>query len=59
MSEILITGGTGNLGKILAQLLTEKQISYVIGSRSNKPGADNIVVMDLLENKGIKEAVQG
>lgn len=59
MSEILITGGTGNLGKILVQLLTAKQISYVIGSRSNKSGADNIVVMDLLENKGLKEAVQG
>lgn len=59
MSEIFITGGTGNLGRSLVKLLTEKQKPFVIGSRSNKYGADNIVVMDLLANTGLKEAVKG
>lgn len=59
MSNILITGGTGNLGKSLVKLLTDLDIEHTIGSRKNSTAAKNIVIMDLLENKGIKEAVQG
>jgi uncharacterized protein YbjT (DUF2867 family) len=59
MAKILITGGTGNLGKSLIRLLSEKNIQFIIGSRSNKSGVDNVVVMDLLKNEGIKEAVEG
>jgi uncharacterized protein YbjT (DUF2867 family) len=59
MSTILITGGTGNLGKSLTKLLDEKHISYTIASRSNKSNATNVAVMDLLKNEGVKEAVQG
>jgi uncharacterized protein YbjT (DUF2867 family) len=59
MTNILITGGTGNLGKSLTKLLDEKNIPYIVGSRSNKSNARNIAVMDLLKKEGIKEAVQG
>lgn len=59
MSNILITGGTSNLGKSLVKLLTDLDIEHTIGSRKNTSGSKNIVIMDLLENKGIKAAVQG
>lgn len=59
MSNILITGGTGNLGKSLAKLLDEKNINYTIGSRSNKSNTSNIAVLDLLKNEGVYEAVKG
>lgn len=59
MSKILITGGTGNLGRSLVKILDENNVSYTIASRQNKNGKENIAVLDLLENKGIKEAVAG
>lgn len=59
MSKILITGGTGNLGKSLVKILEENKIQYTIASRHNKTGKANIAVTDLLENTGIKEAVSG
>ncbi|MCS4168495.1 SDR family oxidoreductase [Sphingobacterium sp. BIGb0116] len=59
MSKILITGGTGNLGKSLVSVLEENNVQYTIASRQNRAKKQNVVVMDLLENKGIKEAVSG
>ncbi|MFC3157641.1 SDR family oxidoreductase [Chryseobacterium arachidis] len=57
MSKILITGGTGNLGKALVKILDKNNISYTIASRKNKSGASNVAVMDLVHNKGIEKAV--
>ncbi|MFC3157211.1 SDR family oxidoreductase [Chryseobacterium arachidis] len=34
-------------------------MQYTIASRQNRAGKQNVVVIDLLENKGIKEAVSG
>jgi uncharacterized protein YbjT (DUF2867 family) len=59
MPHILITGGTGTLGKSLSRLLTSQNIPHNIGSRSSKAGMNNIVAMDLLNNTGVKEAVEG
>lgn len=58
MSSILITGGTGKLGKCLASLLQEQNVDFTIGSRRNASGAANFAVMDLLENRGVQEAVR-
>lgn len=59
MSTILITGGTGNLGRSLTKISDKNNVSYTIGSRHNKTGAANIAVIDLLLDKGIKESVAG
>lgn len=59
MKNILITGGTGNLGKVLSNVLREKGFLFAVASRSNKGNSPQKVVMDLLENKGVAEAVKG
>lgn len=58
MTRILITGGTGTLGKRLCQLLDSQKTSYTIGTRkeSNDP---RMVTMDLIHNTGLREAVAG
>ncbi len=59
MSNVLITGGTGVLGKSLCGLLSSHNMPFTIGSRSNCAGADNIAVMDLLTGAGVVDAVAG
>ncbi|WP_164972797.1 SDR family oxidoreductase [Lacibacter luteus] len=59
MSTILITGGTGTLGKSLSALLSSQNIPHMIGSRNAESGKDHNVTMDLLQNKAVKEAVEG
>ncbi|WP_268224499.1 SDR family oxidoreductase [Sinomicrobium oceani] len=58
MAGILITGGTGTLGKKLCQLLDARRTSYIIGTRKecNDPAK---VTMDLIQNTGVREAVAG
>jgi uncharacterized protein YbjT (DUF2867 family) len=59
VSKIFITGGTGNLGKSLSDLLASENIPFTIGSRNNKSGAGNVAIIDLIQNQGLKEALQG
>lgn len=56
---MLITGGTGNLGKSLSQLLTELNIGHSISSRNNRENKSNWIKLDLLKNRRIKEALTG
>ena len=58
MSKILITGGTGTLGKKLCQQLDAQNISYIVGTRKKSKDPDK-VTMDLIKNTGIGEAVIG
>lgn len=59
MNKILVTGGTGTLGKVFTKILDEKNIEYLILSRSNQSGSKKIVVADLLNNQGVEEALKG
>jgi uncharacterized protein YbjT (DUF2867 family) len=57
MSQILITGGTGTLGRALSSLLSQSGIVHTVGSRSNRAPMPNRVLCDLLKNEGVSEAV--
>jgi uncharacterized protein YbjT (DUF2867 family) len=57
MSHILITGGTGILGRSLSALLAQSGILYTVGSRSNRAQMSNWTLCDLLKNAGVSEAV--
>ena len=59
MANILITGGTGNLGKSLSKLLTELDIAHFISSRNNRDNKPNWVKLDLLQNQEIKQVLNG
>lgn len=58
MTNILITGGTGTLGKALSKLLTSQNITHTIGSRNNTTNKTNWIKLDLLNKIGIKEAIK-
>lgn len=58
MAKILITGGTGTLGKKVCELLDAQHIPYVVGTR-RKSENNHLVTMDLIQNTGISEAVVG
>lgn len=58
MSNILITGGTGNLGKSLLAVLKQEKISFTTGGRNNRSLETNFVTMDLLKNEGVEDAVK-
>ena len=56
-SPILITGGTGLLGKTVCQILDSKGITYQIASHQQlRP--DNSVFMDLRTGEGMQNAVR-
>ncbi len=57
MSDILITGGTGRLGKVLSRLLTGNGTEHTLASRNKPANADNWVFIDLLNKRGIEQAV--
>ena len=57
MSDILITGGTGKLGKVLSRLLAEKGIDHTLASRRKPAGKGDWVFVDLLKKEGIEQAV--
>lgn len=59
MSDILITGGTGRLGKALSRLFSERGIDRTLASRRKPAGKDNWVFIDLLRKQGIEQAVEG
>lgn len=58
VSKILVTGGTGTLGKVFTKILDERNAAYLILSRSNQSGSKKIVVGDLLNNQGVAEALK-
>lgn len=56
-SPILITGGTGLLGKMVCQILDRKGVSYQIATHQ-KPGPINSVFMDLRTGEGMDQAIE-
>ncbi len=57
MSHILITGGTGILGRALSAQLAQNGILHTITSRTNRAQISNWVPSDLVKNTGVREAV--
>jgi uncharacterized protein YbjT (DUF2867 family) len=60
-SRILVTGGTGTLGRHVVPRLRDAGCTVRVLSRSPHPAADGIeyVTGDLLKNEGIQAAVDG
>jgi len=58
---ILVTGGTGTLGRHVVPMLRKAGCSVRVLSRQERPDADGIrfVTGDLLENEGVAAAVAG
>jgi uncharacterized protein YbjT (DUF2867 family) len=59
MSNILITGGTGQLGRSLSGIFSEKLLSHTIASRNKPTGALDWCKLDLATGEGCDEAVSG
>lgn len=59
MPEILITGGTGLLGKSVCALFDRDHIPYVIATHNRQHLNDNRIFIDLSTGEGIKQAVIG
>jgi uncharacterized protein YbjT (DUF2867 family) len=62
MADILITGGTGVLGRAVAARLQAQGASVRVGSRRPPPssqGAASWAQMDLTSGEGLTEAVRG
>lgn len=59
MSDILITGGTGRLGKVLSRLLTRNGTEHTLASRNKPADVDNWMFIDLLNKQGTEQAVEG
>ena len=57
-SEILITGGTGVLGKELVTLLNRDSIPAEIASRTNRTEMAHWCFIDLATGEGIKDAIR-
>ena len=60
-SPILVTGGTGTLGRLVVPLLREADCKIRILSRHGHPAEDDLefVTGDLLKDEGIEAAVDG
>ena len=60
-SSILVTGGTGTLGRLVVPLLREADCKIRILSRHGHPAEDDLefVTGDLLKDEGIEAAVDG
>jgi uncharacterized protein YbjT (DUF2867 family) len=61
MSTILVTGGTGNLGRLVVPRLRRAGVRVRVLSRSERPDADGVdyVAGDLATGAGVAEAVRG
>lgn len=68
MAKILVTGGTGVLGKAVSKIFLDKQIDFIVGSRNqdtknynNDNTASNVNVkwvrMDLTKNDGLNKFI--
>lgn len=58
-SSILITGGTGFLGRATAAVLQQRGISYAIAGRSNPDGLSNWKYLDLEQDFNVDNLVAG
>lgn len=59
MSSILITGGTGLLGRSLSGILKEGLVPHQIASRNKPPGGADWARLDLRTGEGASEAIAG
>ena len=57
-TKVLITGGTGVLGKELRTIFPQYSIPYVIASRTNPSNLDNWLHVDLETGNGLEEATK-
>ncbi len=57
--EIVVTGGTGRLGKLFSEVLIKNNIIHTLTSRTQPPGVSNWMPMDIGNGKGIPEALKG
>ncbi|GAA4985826.1 SDR family oxidoreductase [Kitasatospora paranensis] len=60
-TTVLVTGGTGTLGRHVVPLLQEKGCTVRVLSRHDRPSADGVryVTGDLLKDEGIEPALAG
>ena len=60
-SPILVTGGTGTLGRLVTPLLRDAGCNVRVLSRSSREPGDGVeyVTGDLLKDEGIEPAVDG
>lgn len=59
MANILITGGTGLLGRSLSGIFNEKLLPHAIAGRTKPPGGLGWYKLDLTTGEGCDEAVSG
>ncbi len=61
MGTVLVTGGTGTLGRAVVERLSDKDRTRVLGHQSEAPFASGVDVVkgDLTTGRGIHEAVAG
>lgn len=57
--NILITGGTGILGKELCRILTASGISFEVAGRNNRSSLSNFRKLDLETGEGIDASLEG
>lgn len=58
MASVLITGGTGTLGKQLCAQLDTHGVQYQVGTRKSNLG-EKYITMDLVQNVGVSDAIAG
>ena len=61
MSTILVTGGSGNLGRLVVRRQVQAGAAVRVLSRSERPAADGVELVrgDLATGAGVAEAVRG
>jgi uncharacterized protein YbjT (DUF2867 family) len=61
MNTILVTGGAGNLGRLVVPRLQQAGVRVRVLSRSERPAADGVELVrgDLATGAGVAEAVRG
>jgi uncharacterized protein YbjT (DUF2867 family) len=57
-ANIVITGGTGRLGRVFSNALTGKNIAHIITSRIQPKSAQNWMFMNLSNGNGMSEALR-
>ena len=58
-STIVVTGGTGRLGKLFSKVLAENNVAHTLTSRTQVSGVSNWMAMDIGTGNGIDAALKG